>query len=473
MKRVYVGGILTEKEARVLLVDRAPTDPWMAGLWSLPGGRVEAGESLEEALAREFYEETGLEVEVRERIIAIERPDWRVEVFLVRRLGGSLSEGTDPHISEARFFGVYQLPERIVLEAQMALVKHALHVGMTVTPNDFTVLVDSAFSSLFYTYLAPQFAQLRSIDGFELLEYIVVTTPHRKFKSCIPYLLADCHEDARPYCAMAEVLFAIWTLLDDLCDRRVTRYGRPTTLRSFSLQSSIVTVFTVLRSLEQYLEKNVGPAYSERILSSLVVCGEAELERFENRDLESVEHYLEQASKRTLFLRTAWAEGLRLVGKEKQARFLFSLHETTSKLGQIINDYFDLRDLTLRDFTDEVVSYYSIVLRRALSANPSDLQTFLDLWSAPRTEHTRERYQRLLRKYDVQEMLRQEVLRISDDVIDRVRNSGIDGHHKEIVIGWLRLSFRDFVGEDDLQDDYSRQLEAFLGAFSSSCRSVR
>jgi 8-oxo-dGTP diphosphatase len=50
---------------------RAPS----AGLWSVPGGRVEAGETLDEALRREVLEETGLEIEPGELLGYVERQD--------------------------------------------------------------------------------------------------------------------------------------------------------------------------------------------------------------------------------------------------------------------------------------------------------------------------------------------------------------------------------------------------------------
>jgi 8-oxo-dGTP diphosphatase len=55
-----VGAVVHDAEGRLLLVRRGH-DPGK-GLWSLPGGRVEAGETIAAAVEREVLEETGLVV---------------------------------------------------------------------------------------------------------------------------------------------------------------------------------------------------------------------------------------------------------------------------------------------------------------------------------------------------------------------------------------------------------------------------
>jgi len=66
---VGVGGVVIEN-GRVLLIRRG-SEP-LRGHWSIPGGTLELGESLQEGVARELLEETSLQVRVLEMIEAFD-----------------------------------------------------------------------------------------------------------------------------------------------------------------------------------------------------------------------------------------------------------------------------------------------------------------------------------------------------------------------------------------------------------------
>src|ERR1700719_4358340 len=67
---VGVGGVIIDN-GRALLIRRG-SEP-LRGEWSIPGGTLEVGESLQEGVARELREETGLEVRVLELIEVFDR----------------------------------------------------------------------------------------------------------------------------------------------------------------------------------------------------------------------------------------------------------------------------------------------------------------------------------------------------------------------------------------------------------------
>jgi mutator protein MutT len=76
--KVGVGGVVIH-QGKVLLARRGK-EP-LRGRWTVPGGTVEAGETLEQALVREVEEETGLTVRSRELLLAFDR---------IERSGGEL-----------------------------------------------------------------------------------------------------------------------------------------------------------------------------------------------------------------------------------------------------------------------------------------------------------------------------------------------------------------------------------------------
>ena len=76
------GALVHDDQGRLLVIRRGR--PPSEGLWSIPGGRVEPGESGQEAAAREVREETGLTVRVGNLIGSVERPGRTVdEVYVI------------------------------------------------------------------------------------------------------------------------------------------------------------------------------------------------------------------------------------------------------------------------------------------------------------------------------------------------------------------------------------------------------
>ena len=73
---IGVGGLIFDDAGRVLLVCRK--HPPQAGLWHIPGGRLEPGETLTECCRREVLEETGIEV-IPSKIVAV--ADRKIEGF--------------------------------------------------------------------------------------------------------------------------------------------------------------------------------------------------------------------------------------------------------------------------------------------------------------------------------------------------------------------------------------------------------
>jgi mutator protein MutT len=68
---VVVSAAVVEREGR-FLVTRRLSGTHLAGLWEFPGGKCRSGEGLADCLRRELREELGVEVEVREEILATE-----------------------------------------------------------------------------------------------------------------------------------------------------------------------------------------------------------------------------------------------------------------------------------------------------------------------------------------------------------------------------------------------------------------
>ena len=128
---VGVGGVVIDG-TRVLLVRRA-NEP-LKGEWSLPGGAVELGETLEAAVTREILEETGIEVEVGPIVEVLDRlrfeADGRARFhyvlidFICRPTGGALISGSDA--DGVAWVEVIELPQYRVADVTVGVIVKAV-----------------------------------------------------------------------------------------------------------------------------------------------------------------------------------------------------------------------------------------------------------------------------------------------------------------------------------------------------------
>lgn len=130
--RVAVGALVV-KDGRVLLVRRG--QPPSEGLWAIPGGRVELGESLQEAAEREIMEETGLIIRARRPVYtfdAILRDDagrvrfhYVIVDLLADYVAGELHAGDDAR--EARWVAPEELEELPVNQTTLEILRKQAH----------------------------------------------------------------------------------------------------------------------------------------------------------------------------------------------------------------------------------------------------------------------------------------------------------------------------------------------------------
>jgi len=122
---VGVGAVILNSDGKVFLAKRGKEARNERHKWEFPGGSVEFGERLEDALVREMREEYGFEIEVEQlldvvnHIIPDEQQHWVSPTFLCRFKGGT-PEIREPHkCEEIGWFAVDRIPiDRLTLASK-------------------------------------------------------------------------------------------------------------------------------------------------------------------------------------------------------------------------------------------------------------------------------------------------------------------------------------------------------------------
>jgi len=124
---VAVGAIVFNDAGEVFLSQRGPNATNERGTWEFPGGKIDYGERLQDALKREFKEEYDMVIEVGalldvdDHILADENQHWVSTTYLARHVAG------EPYIREPEkcvaigWFSLDQLPAPLSLITQYNL----------------------------------------------------------------------------------------------------------------------------------------------------------------------------------------------------------------------------------------------------------------------------------------------------------------------------------------------------------------
>ncbi len=114
---VGVGAIIVDDQGRLFLARRGPQAKNERGLWEFPGGSVEFGERLVDALKREMHEEYGVEIAVGElldvvdHILPAEGQHWVSPTFICCIISGVPTIHEPGKCTEIGWFALDAVPE--------------------------------------------------------------------------------------------------------------------------------------------------------------------------------------------------------------------------------------------------------------------------------------------------------------------------------------------------------------------------
>lgn len=130
MKTIEVVAAVIVRDRKILCVQRAEHARECVSLkWEFPGGKVEVGESREEALVREIREELSVDIEVSEFLMTVEHayPDFHLTMHVFKCALQSGEIVLNEHV-DMKWLSVEELDQLDWAAADVPVVKSLMHV---------------------------------------------------------------------------------------------------------------------------------------------------------------------------------------------------------------------------------------------------------------------------------------------------------------------------------------------------------
>ncbi len=124
---VGVGAVIVNERGQVFMAKRGPKSRNERGLWEFPGGAVEFGEKLADALMREMFEEFGIRIEVGDlidvcdHILPEEGQHWVSPSYICRIVAGVPAIHEHEKCSEIGWFDLASIPADLTLISKESL----------------------------------------------------------------------------------------------------------------------------------------------------------------------------------------------------------------------------------------------------------------------------------------------------------------------------------------------------------------
>lgn len=132
---VGVGAMIFNDKGELLLTKRGQAAKNERGCWEIPGGSVDFGETLAQAIVREVKEEMDVDVVVEHQLLAIdhlipaENQHWVATPFIVRVKHGQTPKILEPHKCEAMgWFALNKLPSPLSITTKLNLKVYRYHL---------------------------------------------------------------------------------------------------------------------------------------------------------------------------------------------------------------------------------------------------------------------------------------------------------------------------------------------------------